>query len=120
MAWKILSTAFAMPGKKNGSARLESRGFRNARTSSAQVNARRRRSRAMHSEPHSSGHGISLLGGATSRAKIHCGCTDYFMRRRPADKNLVSSRAAHTASDPSYVTEHTFNGRPLVVCATQD
>jgi hypothetical protein len=34
----------------------------------------------MHSDRHRSGHEIPLLGGAASRAKIHRGCTDYFMR----------------------------------------
>jgi hypothetical protein len=41
----------------------------------------------MQSEPHSSGHGMPFPGNATSRAKIHRGCTDYFMRRRATDKS---------------------------------
>ena len=39
----------------------------------------------MQSEPHSCGHGMPLLGKAMSRAKIHRGCTDYFMRTVDAD-----------------------------------
>jgi len=39
----------------------------------------------MQSDPQRSGHGIPLLAGALSCAKIHRGCTDYFMRRWTAD-----------------------------------
>jgi hypothetical protein len=39
----------------------------------------------MQSEPQRSRHGIPLVVGATSRVKIHRGCTDYFIRTRRDD-----------------------------------
>ncbi len=123
MAWKIRSTASCSPGKRSGSARVESRGFRNARTSSAQINSRRRSKRAMQSEPHSSGHGIPLLGNAMSRAKIHRGCTNYFMRTVNADKNAVSPRRRRATSRlvVNIPAKKPFGSRRTgVFCATQD
>src|SRR5204863_413555 len=59
IAARIRPTAGPIFGNRNGSLSDLSRGLRKASTSSAQVKPLRERSRAMHSAPHISRHGMA-------------------------------------------------------------